>query len=228
MNHSLITGLFVLLGSTPLLAQGSASGINTSGFSTTGGIGSSGFGGSPSAFSNAADDFDSAAMPESSQRAGTFIGSNTGALQGAFIGAGLQQGFTGAQNFGAQGQNRGAFGNAGGFGARGQQGRGQQGRGQQGRGASTRVVRTKISVGFNYQAIQTSVVKTHLDAQFAKLATNGRFSGRNILAIPQGRTMVLRGRVSSARDRDLAERIARFEPGVSAVINELVVMDAPR
>ena len=221
MNRLLITSLFVLLGATPLLAQG----INTGQLSTPGGSGPSNFGGSPSAFSNAiADSFDSAAMPESSQRAGTFIGSNTGALQGAFIGAGLQQGFTGAQNLGGQGQNRGAFGNAGGFGARGQQGRRQQ----QGRGASTRVVRTKISVGFNYQAIQTSVVKTHLDAQFAKLATNGRFSGRNILAIPRGRVMVLRGRVSSARDRALAERIARFEPGVSTVINELVVVDALR
>jgi len=223
MNHFLITSLFVLLGSAPLLAQG----LNSSQFSTQGGgsnVGS--FGGAPSAFnSESAADFDLSAGPGSSQRAGTFIGSNTNAQQGAFIGSGLQQGFTGAPNFGGQGQNRGAFGNAGGFGARGQQGRGQQGRGQQ---ASTRVVRTKISVGFNYERIQTRVVQTHLDAQFARLAANGRLLRSNVSAIPQGRTVTLKGHVSSARDRDLAERIARFEPGVSAVINELVVMDAPQ
>ena len=38
-----------------------------------------------------------------------------------------------------------------------------------------------------------------------------------------GRTAILRGEVTSARERDLAELAALVEPGISAVKNELVV-----
>ena len=225
MNRLLITSLFVLLGSTPLFAQ-----INNGG-----GRGPTGFGGgASSAIGQQAGEVDETAPGfEYSDRAGLFVGANANAQQGRFVGMGPQQGGAGAQNFGAQnfgGQNRGAFGNLGGFGARGQQ-RGLQGRGQpQGRSASTRVIRTTISVGFNYQAVQTRTVKTSLEKTFSRLGEIGKFTfrGSDISVIPRGRTVVLQGQVASARDRDLAARIARFEPGVSAVINELVVMDTPR
>lgn len=45
----------------------------------------------------------------------------------------------------------------------------------------------------------------------------------------QGRTAVLRGAVASARDRELAEALVRFEPGISDVQNDLQVapLDSP-
>jgi len=43
----------------------------------------------------------------------------------------------------------------------------------------------------------------------------------------QGDTLILRGRVATRADRDLAENLARLEPGVWNVRNELVVAGEP-
>ncbi len=43
-----------------------------------------------------------------------------------------------------------------------------------------------------------------------------------------GETAILRGRVASARDRELAENVVRLEPGVRDVRNELVVEEPSR
>jgi osmotically-inducible protein OsmY len=43
----------------------------------------------------------------------------------------------------------------------------------------------------------------------------------------QGDTLILRGRVATRADRDLAENLARLEPGVWNVRNELVVGGEP-
>jgi osmotically-inducible protein OsmY len=43
----------------------------------------------------------------------------------------------------------------------------------------------------------------------------------------QGDTLVLRGRVATRADRDLAENLARLEPGVWNLRNELVVGGEP-
>jgi osmotically-inducible protein OsmY len=42
----------------------------------------------------------------------------------------------------------------------------------------------------------------------------------------QGATATLRGVVASARDREMAELLVRFEPGISTVRNELTVQQA--
>ena len=43
----------------------------------------------------------------------------------------------------------------------------------------------------------------------------------------EGRTAVLRGTVASADDRELAEALAKMEPDVLQVRNEIVVVDLP-
>jgi len=43
-----------------------------------------------------------------------------------------------------------------------------------------------------------------------------------------GETAILRGRVASSRDRELAENLVRLEPGIWEVRNELVVEESPR
>jgi osmotically-inducible protein OsmY len=43
----------------------------------------------------------------------------------------------------------------------------------------------------------------------------------------EGDTAVIRGRVATEHDRDLAAAIIRLEPGVGQVRNELVVESAP-
>jgi len=51
-------------------------------------------------------------------------------------------------------------------------------------------------------------------------------TGSDIQVVLESDTAVLRGRVGSAADRELAEILARFEPGVWRVRNELIV-DSP-
>ena len=56
------------------------------------------------------------------------------------------------------------------------------------------------------------------------LARSPQMSGSSRIAVSmEGRTAILRGEVPSARDRDLAAVVLSFEPGISAVRNELVV-----
>jgi len=43
----------------------------------------------------------------------------------------------------------------------------------------------------------------------------------------EGRTAILRGAVATARDRELAEALVQFEPGISDVQNDLQVTSAP-
>jgi len=43
-----------------------------------------------------------------------------------------------------------------------------------------------------------------------------------------GETAILRGRVATQRDRELAENLVRFEPGIWDVKNLLIADDAPR
>jgi osmotically-inducible protein OsmY len=56
-----------------------------------------------------------------------------------------------------------------------------------------------------------------------KLGPSRSMFGANVTVVPRGRTVILQGQVATERDRSLAERMARFEPGVDRVVNELVV-----
>jgi hypothetical protein len=50
-----------------------------------------------------------------------------------------------------------------------------------------------------------------------------RIMGGEVEVLVAGRTAILRGTVASAEDRDLAQILASFEPGISTVRNELKV-----
>ena len=233
MFRLLVTSLLVLFPAAILTAQtgvGSTGfgGLNRNSFSSVGGLGSRGFGGATSGLgSGSFGTFGVGAGAGTGQvgnaqfidRSGTFIGGNSNARQGNFIGAGNQQA--------RQGTNRTAFGNAGGFtaGGRGQAARGQN-RGNQPTGPTqSRVIRTKLSVGFQYARIPSRVATRDLEAQLAKLVADGVTKLGNVSVTSQGTTVILRGQVASPRDRDLAVRMARFEPGVDEVKSELVVLN---
>jgi hypothetical protein len=54
------------------------------------------------------------------------------------------------------------------------------------------------------------------------LARSPELSGTSHIAVyVEGRTAILQGEVPSARDRELAELMLSFEPGISAIANEL-------
>ena len=58
-----------------------------------------------------------------------------------------------------------------------------------------------------------------------ELASSSRFSDRSHFEVlVEGTTAILRGEVSSAAERDVAEVVARFEPGIYQVKNELKVL----
>ncbi len=58
----------------------------------------------------------------------------------------------------------------------------------------------------------------------ATLARSPEMSGPSRIAVSmEGRTAILQGEVPSVKDRDLAEILLSFEPGISAIQNELQV-----
>ena len=60
------------------------------------------------------------------------------------------------------------------------------------------------------------------------LARSTQLSGSSRIAVlVEGRTAILRGAVPSAKERDLAEVLLSFEPGISSIRNELVIDRQP-
>ena len=70
---------------------------------------------------------------------------------------------------------------------------------------------------------------TDLGSQLtAELQASNRFSEDCRIEVSvAGRTAILRGEVTSASERDLAELVVGFEPGISNVKNELAVAKSP-
>ena len=108
---------------------------------------------------------------------------------------------------------------------------GQGGRGGQNGGNSQNqrrmTYRPQRSVAFDVPAVASEAQAANVVQTYRQSAARTRgvklASGANINAQSQGGTLVLSGRVSSAHDKALAERIALLEPGVSKVRNDLVV-----
>ncbi len=79
----------------------------------------------------------------------------------------------------------------------------------------------KLQLGFALPARELTELGTHLAEE---LRGSSRFSEHCRFEVSvEGRTAILRGEVTSARERDLAELVARIEPGISRVRNELLV-----
>jgi hypothetical protein len=84
------------------------------------------------------------------------------------------------------------------------------------RATNNRPYDPRLEVGFDYLPPPTSEVASEITRQLSVLTTG-------IEVLVEDRTAILRGVVASAADRQFAELLAGFEPGVSRVQNELVV-----
>ena len=165
-----------------------------------------------------------------------FIGGNANAQQGNFLGQ--NPALNNSQFNNNPLGNRGQFGNVGGFGAAG-----RGGFGQQLQRTTRRRIRTRLVLPADFAVefrtvppvkLQDSLSKQFegIDASQAKsqmaLGASRVFADADIRVTASGRTVTLRGQVGSDRERKLAERIAKFEPGVDRVVNQLTVAESRR
>lgn len=205
------------------------SGFGGSGFgSSTGGFGGqSGFGqaGGQSGFGQSG--FGQSGFGQAGQRQQGGVG-NTGFLgantNGSFIGRNTQGQTGNLQNFGNQ--NRG--GNNRGGGQNQNQnllnllGGGMGGMGNQGGQTSTRpVIRPRQKVAFDFPQPSPDKIQTTVQTQLTGISR--RFPQfQNVQLTPgEAGEVVLTGSVPSARDARLAANLARLEPGVRSIRNEL-------
>jgi len=84
-------------------------------------------------------------------------------------------------------------------------------------------IRIALRLGFRPQAISATRMQT-FQTRLTKLP-GMRFVGSPDVVM-EGRTAVLRGKVASEEDRELAEALAKMEPDVLTVRNELVVVES--
>ncbi len=150
-------------------------------------------------------------------------GFGTGGL-GGFGTSGLGGfGTSGLGGFGGGLGGLGGFGGIGGFGGRGFNQQGALNQGQTGFGGRS-TLRTGIRVGFDYP-ISASSIST---AASKNLANIPQLQLKSPVEVQMsGRKAILRGVVATESDRDLAERLALLEPGISEVQNELIVEASP-
>ncbi|MBN2025047.1 MAG: BON domain-containing protein [Pirellulales bacterium] len=131
------------------------------------------------------------------------LAGNTGSGYGSGTGSGSGGYGRGMQQLGRQGQP------------------GQSGRmGSQGRSTASEI-RTSLQVGFAYRRPAPSQIVEELSGRLARLTTIQKVGP--IVVSASGRTVTLRGTVTTEHDRLLAEQLARMEPGVRQVRNELTV-----
>lgn len=151
-----------------------------------------------------------------------------GNRQGAFVGADTGDGAANSYSGAAGGMAGGLGGLGGGMGnqmmmqafRQSQQGQNQAGKQQQ----NKLTVRTPFKVDFMPQPQLTTTFTSRMQTRFLNLpALKGKGSIEPVL---EGDTLVLRGRVESAADRQLAEDLLSLEPGVSQVRNELEIVQS--
>jgi len=98
----------------------------------------------------------------------------------------------------------------------------------QSRGSTTRnlrVVRPRVRVAFTHPTIPTANLTTNLGGQLQRFTVQNNLPNVRF-EIDQASTVVLQGDVPTAGTRRLLEIVARMEPGVRKVRNELVVLSA--
>ncbi len=84
------------------------------------------------------------------------------------------------------------------------------------RASAQRPYDPRLEIGFDYLAQPPTDVAAEVTRQLSSLTAGVSVS-------MEGRTAILRGVVASAEERQMAEYLASFEPGVSNVRNELAV-----
>jgi len=181
-----------------------------------------------------------------SNRTGTFVGSNT--QDRGFVGAANSSGANGMGGAGGMTGRSGSsltgrnsmmgMGGTGGFGGMGGFGGGFGGMGGFNRnnmfgmnnrmgGANQRrvQVRTQLRADFAYAPIAPSRATTNLQARMDRTVRLRTASPLTVALDEQG-VVVLRGQVATEDDRQLAVRLAKLEPGVETVRDELTVLAA--
>jgi hypothetical protein len=84
------------------------------------------------------------------------------------------------------------------------------------------VLRTRLRSGISVPPTSPAQVQRVASQRFRRLpSSQSQLRGINVTM--QGRTAVIRGQVSTERDRRMSEMLMRLEPGVSAVDNQVVV-----
>jgi osmotically-inducible protein OsmY len=145
--------------------------------------------------------------------------------QGGFVGASDTAGrFVGNATAGQQSIQATDIGGGGGnqFGGRtntaNQRNNNQQGFGNQAR----RTVRPQQKIAFTYPQPALGRIQTNLTNQFERLSSSRpELEGVQIVMVES--ELVLRGSVGSEDDKKLAAILARMEPGVRTVKNELTI-----
>lgn len=222
-------GLFMLISNVAIAQQDVGNVVGNGGTNTGGGTsglpqGAQGAGGT--------SDNLSAAFGErtNSNPITGFIGANANAQQGNFVGQNQTtiNGPGGINGFG----NGGRFGNQGGFQAGGRGGQGAQRQ-------TPRRIRTRLVLptdfAIEYRTVPRQKLQTTLSSQYrgidssqakskVMLGASRVFKNAQIEVVANGRTVTLRGQVRSDRERQLAARIAKLEPGVDRVENQLSVI----
>ena len=155
-----------------------------------------------------------------------FLGVNTN--QNQFLGRNVQgQGMTGQNGMLNQGGagNRRATANRGGMNNQNQnmmnnQMQGGMGGGFGGANKAAPVIRARQKIAFTHTAPHLPTVSTNLETRLNKMTVFKKASNLNLSVNPGGE-LVLKGAVASAEQAKLAENLARLEPGVRTVRNEL-------
>lgn len=205
--------------------SGTSNMIGTSGFNPLQGMGGTGAGGM--------------GATGMTGMTGTTGMTGAGGQQGSgFLGRSASTQFLGSNQTSTQqlGGNRGLNGMNGmnqiGQGGRGNNGRNNRGNAnnnnqfmnQQGGGSrqqQQKQVRPQLTVDFAYPQPTAAKMTQHLDTRFQKLAT--RLPVKNVQIVAVDGVVTLRGQVASEDKRKLAENLARLEPGVKSIQNELTV-----
>lgn len=163
--------------------------------------------------------------------AGPALNTELGALsdtigQGGFVGGMDTAGrFVGSQQAGQQSIQAALGGLTGGqFGNRGSNFNQQNNfNNRQGGTQSRRVVRPRLQIAFNHTRPATTAVQTNLNTQFRRFQTSRPELENVQIQVGSDRNVVLRGRVNTENDKKLAAMLARLEPGVRKVKNELTI-----
>jgi osmotically-inducible protein OsmY len=82
-------------------------------------------------------------------------------------------------------------------------------------------VRPQQRIAFPHNRVLPEQVRTNVGVRMANLADE-RFSNTEVVLNSAGH-IVLRGQVATEEARKLAEAVARLEPGVRQVQNELII-----
>jgi hypothetical protein len=86
-------------------------------------------------------------------------------------------------------------------------------------GAGAEKPRTTIRVGFESQGPAANKITAGLQRHYSRVPGLDSAAARMV-----GRTLVLRGSAATGHARDLAEQLARLEPGIDVVQNELTTI----